>query len=363
MHFFQANTALYSYDDFVLFCFGLKSTDSIPTKVHRTSAQDVIRCDLCETPVPPLYCDICHINLCKACTGEHILKESKLHIVVPIKHQQSSPILPNCPEHTVKLCELHCNRCDIPICVQCITSKRHAAHDVVDILNFIEKKNKALQADLEELGTEIYPKYQEIASSFSVQKGDLNSNTEKLISAINKRGEEWHREIDNIIRKMKSDIENTVSENLVVLKKQEVEINHSLSEITLNINELKNLLDSNDAKLLSKYESRNAKFKRLPSKLVVSLPHFSSQRIDTDKLFQQFGSLTALSITTVERLNPTISNEIDISHDKKPMVKSSYYGKQKTCDYIQKDYPYILEVEEDTRCSEVDYELIGTSLD
>lgn len=169
---------------------------------------------------------------------------------MPIKLRQSTPILPKCPEHTTKPCELHCERCDIPICVICITSKKHAAYDVVDILTFIEKKNKALLADLEELGKIINPKYQEITSSFSVQKDDLNRNSEKLISAINKRGEEWHKEIDNIVRKMLSDIENTVSKKLVVLKEQEVEIKYSHSEITLNINELKKLLESNDSKLL-----------------------------------------------------------------------------------------------------------------
>lgn len=284
---------------------------------RRTSSQDVIRCDLCETPVPPLYCDICNINLCKACTGEHILKESKLHIVVPIKHRQSTPIIPKCPEHTTKLCELHCERCDIPICVQCITSKKHVAHDVVDILNFMEKKNKTLQADLEELGKIIYPKYQEIAPSFSVQKDDLNGNTENLISAITKRGEDWHREIDNIIRKLKSDIEKTKSENVAVIKKQEVKINNSLSEITHSINELKKLLDSNDANLLSTYKSRNSEFRRLPPKLVITLPHFSPQRIDTDQLFQQFGSLTALSITTEE-----------ISHLEQTKMKYSEYEQQ-----------------------------------
>lgn len=299
-------------------------------------AQDIIRCDLCETPDPPLYCDICHISLCKACTGGHILKESKLHIVVPIKHRQPTPFLPKCPEHTAKLCELHCEQCDSPICLYCITSKKHAGHSVVDILDFIEKKNKALQADLEELGKIVYPKYQEIASSFSVQKDDLNGNTEKLKSAITKRGKDWHNEIDIIIRNLISDIEKTESENLAVIKKQEDKINKSLSEITHRINELKKLLDSNDTNLLSTYKSRNAEFRRLPPKLVITFPHFSSQRIDTDQLFQQFGSLTALSITT-EKTSTSEQSNIRASNRKESMNQQEVEKSPVTLNQVEKN--------------------------
>lgn len=102
---------------------------------------------LCETPVTPLYCDICQINLCKTCVGDHILEESILHIVVAVKHRQSLLVYSKCPEHTSKLCELHCEQCDIPICVQCVFSKTHKAHDAVDILHFSERKKKALQSD------------------------------------------------------------------------------------------------------------------------------------------------------------------------------------------------------------------------
>lgn len=261
----------------------------------RNSAQDVIRCDLCETPVPPLYCEICHINLCKVCVGEHLLDESKLHIVVPFKHRQSIPSYPKCQEHATKLCELHCEQCDIPVCVQCVSSKKHKAHDVEDILSYLESRNKALQADLEELGKLIYPKYQEIASSFLAQRAELQRNTEELISAVNKRGDDWHRDIDTIIKKLKSDIEETESEHLAFLKKQEDEINQTILEITHNIGELKKLLDSNDIYLLSTYKSKNAEFSKMPPKFIFTLPSFSSQRIDTEQLLRQFGSLTALS--------------------------------------------------------------------
>lgn len=262
----------------------------------RNSAKDVIRCDLCETPVPPLYCEICHINLCKVCVGEHLLDESKLHIVVPFKHRQSTtPSYPKCHEHTTTLCKLHCEQCGIPVCVQCVLSKKHIAHDVEEILKYLEGRNKALQADLEELGKLIYPRYQEIASSFPAQRADLQRNTEEFILAVNKRGDDWHREIDNIIRKMKSDIKKTESEHLAFLKKQEDEINHTILEIKHNIGELKKLLDSNDIYLLSTYKSKNAEFNKLPPKFIVTLPSFSSQRIDTEQLLRQFGSLTALS--------------------------------------------------------------------
>lgn len=268
------------------------------------SLQDVIRCDLCDTPLPPLYCETCHNNLCKACAGEHLLDESKFHIVVVTKHRQPIPkcSYPVCTEHTTKQCELYCEQCDTSVCVQCVFSKRHNEHNVIDILKFMESRNKLLQADLEELGKFIYPMYQEIASSFLAQKTDLRRNTERLMEDLDKRGQDWHRKIDNIVTQFKSDIDKAESRHLTVLKKEEGEINHTISKITQRIGELKKLKDSSDVCLLSKYKSNNAEFRKLPPKLIVSLPSFSSQRIDTEQLFQQFGSLSLLSITTEERL-------------------------------------------------------------
>lgn len=155
---------------------------------------------------------------------------------------------------------------------------------------FFERKSKALRADLEELGKLIYPYYQEIASSFLVQRVNLKRNSEKLISAINDRGEDWRREID-IIKKLKSGTEITESEHMDFLQKQEDEINRSISEMSQTIGELKKLKDSNDVSLLCKYKSRNAEFREMPPKFVVTLPSFSFPKTDTKQLTQLTGFL------------------------------------------------------------------------
>lgn len=101
---------------------------------------------------------------------------------------------------------MHCEQCDIPICTLCIASKEHQTHNVDDIMNSLVKRKTVLQKILQELEISIFPEYQEIASSISVQRADLNENTQKMTTAIDKHGENLHKEIDIFIEKLKSDL-------------------------------------------------------------------------------------------------------------------------------------------------------------
>nr|XP_034331668.1 uncharacterized protein LOC117690933 [Crassostrea gigas] len=265
------------------------------------SAQDVVRCTLCQYAVAPMYCEVCHIHLCKDCVEKHLSDSSKVHNVVPLKQYLTTLNYPKCRKHPTKQCELHCEQCDIPICAKCISSGKHLGHKQVDIFQSFENKTEILQKDLQELEKFLYAKYKEIASDIPVQKADISKNSRKLKTVIDKQGEVWHREIDTIITNLKSNVEEMESKHLVILNEQEDEITHTISEITQTIAELKKVLNSKDVCLVSEYKSRNAEFRRLPPKLKVSLPNFRRKKIRTDQLIKQFGFLSALYFTTEEQ--------------------------------------------------------------
>eukprot|EP00105_Crassostrea_gigas_P045842 XP_019929990.1 PREDICTED: tripartite motif-containing protein 40-like [Crassostrea gigas] len=267
---------------------------------NEQKAQDVVRCDVCDTPVPLLHCDFCQIYLCKACIGGHMLDLSKKHQVVPFQERRSSLNYPYCSEHVKEQCKHFCEQCDISLCVYCITNGNHQNHNPVDICGILKRKKIEIQEDIEELDKSFSPKYKEIVNNITLQKTDLNKNSEKLTSAIDKHGEVWHREIDTIIQKLKSDLDEVDAKHLALLNKQEDEITRTISEITQSIADLKKLLDSNDVSRVSAYKSRIAEFRRLPPKLTVSLPNFTPQKINPEQFYQQFGSLSAISITTEE---------------------------------------------------------------
>eukprot|EP00105_Crassostrea_gigas_P046279 XP_019930427.1 PREDICTED: uncharacterized protein LOC109621078 [Crassostrea gigas] len=264
------------------------------------SAQDVVRCTLCQDSVAPMYCEACHIHLCKDCVEKHLADSSKNHKVVSLKQYLTTLNYPKCRKHPTKQCKLHCEQCDIPICANCI-SEDHLGHKQVDIFQKFEDKKETLQKELRELKKIIYPKYREIATNISMQKADLSKNSQILKTAIDKQGEVWQKEIETIITNLKSNVEEMETKHLGVLDKQEDEITGLTSEISQNIAGLKKLLNSEDFYLVSEYESRNAEFRTLPSKLKVSLPNFRPQKTHTDQLIEQFGSLSALSFTTEEQ--------------------------------------------------------------
>nr|XP_022304506.1 uncharacterized protein LOC111111681 [Crassostrea virginica] len=255
-----------------------------------SSSQDVLRCSLCNIGVAPLYCNVCLIHLCKNCVEKHLLDTAKVHNVVSFKQHLVNSKFPQCLDHPTKQCELHCERCDIPICLLCISSGKHEQHKKEDILKTFASKKDLLRTDLQELETSIYPKIQERASGIPVQRAEVSKHLKQLKKAIEKQGEIIHAEIDTIIEKMQNEIENINKQHIATIDKQEEAITSTINEIQQAILELKRLLYTNEFCFVAKYKSRNVQFRKLPPQLKITLPKFKPNKINREKLLEQFGT-------------------------------------------------------------------------
>ena len=99
-------------------------------------------CTLYRDAVAPMYCDVCHIHLCKDCVEKHFSHKSNVHNVVPLEQFFSTDF---------------------------------------------EGKKEILRNDLQELEKSIFPKYQESDDIIKTQKTDQRKHSQKLTSDLNKQ--------------------------------------------------------------------------------------------------------------------------------------------------------------------------------
>ncbi|XP_061168606.1 E3 ubiquitin-protein ligase TRIM71-like [Saccostrea echinata] len=263
----------------------------------RTSAQDVMRCDLCETAVVQMHCNTCLVNLCKACVGEHIsTDESKDHKVVKFQARKSTPLHPGCKIHAENSCELHCKECDIPVCAACIVSKKHKEHDVHFLKDILARKKTAIQKEINELEESIYPTYLDIAADVQNTLSQLDVKYEELSIAITKHGEDWHREIDKLVKKLKSEVEEMKNKDNETLKTHLSNVETCTSKINEDVDSLRKSIDSYDVNKILNLQIDLKKYRILPSKLNVSTAQFSPLAIQ-EQISELFGKIIPTTIS------------------------------------------------------------------
>ncbi|XP_062580732.1 E3 ubiquitin-protein ligase TRIM71-like [Saccostrea cucullata] len=265
----------------------------------RTSAQDVMRCDLCETAVVQMHCDTCLVNLCKACIGEHMISDqTKKHEIVTFQSRKSTLLYPRCKVHADNSCEFHCKECDIPICSACIVSKKHKDHDVQLLKDILAKKKAAIQIEINELDESIYPTYQDIASDVQNTMSQLEKEYGDLSIAITKHGEDWHREIDKLVKKLKAEVDEMKNKDYEILKAHLSNVQTCTSKINEDINSLHEILDSTDISKVLKFPLDSKRYRMLPSKLNITMAKFSPFSVQ-ERSSEAFGKI----------ISPTISSD------------------------------------------------------
>lgn len=114
-------------------------------------------------------------------------------------------------------------------------------------------------------------------------------------AALNKHGEILHKEIDSIIKRKQSEIEDRDTQYLTSLNNQKDAIKHTMKEIKQVISDLKRNVQTGDIYLATAYKSRNSEFRKLPPIMTISPLNLKPLDINREQLLQQVGSLCPFS--------------------------------------------------------------------
>uniref|UniRef100_K1PQV0 B box-type domain-containing protein n=1 Tax=Magallana gigas TaxID=29159 RepID=K1PQV0_MAGGI len=329
-----------------------------------SDAQDVPRCDLCETAIVHNYCDFCHVNLCTPCIGKHISDGYDKHKIVPFQERRSTLIYPQCRIHQNKTCELQCKDCNIFVCSTCTASKQHKGHNFVEVTEVYNEKKEIIKKDTKELENHISPTYEEIALDLEKQLANLDGRYEKLTTTMSKQGEQWHREIDFVINKMKTEIGEIKVKHRDILKKHLDEIKQIQSLIKQTFLDLRKIEKSTDVSPTIEYSSKIRQFRKLPPKVQVSLPTFIPKPIDRKQLYSLYGQITPLSTSRKENVlslnQPTTSARDLLDKPEHVATIQTTYGKLRSVSCLNEDKIWASGQKNDIRCFNIRGVLLQT---
>lgn len=265
---------------------------------QRNSAQDVVRCTLCKINLVQSYCEYCEIELCKPCIGNHISEEYDKHKIVLFENRKSTLIFPVCKTHSKEKCKGQCKSCNVFICAKCCLSEEHKGHNFIDLEDIYNSKKKEIERDTEKIKKIFSPTYEKIRKELESEIAGLDEEYEKLTAIMSKQGDEWHKEIDCIIKTMQNEINDIKLNHQDTLKKHLEEIRQIQFLIQTNLDELELELNSNIVSEIMGYRSRNKEYSQLPPKVHVSMPSFCIKPINREQFRNLFGYIEPLTSST-----------------------------------------------------------------
>nr|XP_034326321.1 uncharacterized protein LOC117689406 [Crassostrea gigas] len=194
----------------------------------RNEAQHLVECDLCQQPVS-FFCRRCGVNLCDPCVTVHLrAKSTNVHEIVDFARKEDDDTC-HCDSHPQNDCFAYCKTCDAPICILCVSIK-HKSHEmselsdkIEELLKVIAKENDRLQSSKHELQRVLEHTTKllsSISSAYKVRKDEVTA-----------RGEEWHKQIEETVKKLHQELDDMQTEHEAVLQKQKKEFEEMIGKV------------------------------------------------------------------------------------------------------------------------------------
>ncbi|XP_062615195.1 uncharacterized protein LOC134276933 [Saccostrea cucullata] len=272
-----------------------------------SQAQELITCDLCAKPVQQ-FCNSCQVCLCEDCINKHVksLKSMK-HDIVPFTKRTVQLVFPQCTSHSHQRCEAHCQQCDVPVCIKCLSGPIHKGHDILDMGDIIAAKREKIKRETEEIDSII-------SKSTALDKGTENKISKFMahytdLQKLSKdHRNQWHLEVDNIFNKMESLIQSLRDHHIKTLKSCQSKLRSLNSSMTQTVQENKEILKSNKISDVNNYQSKLKEYRNIPQIPDLPLPSIQTNTFQGRELSIELGEYKAtLTQTSLSSLTDEVS--------------------------------------------------------
>ncbi|XP_062583958.1 E3 ubiquitin-protein ligase TRIM71-like [Saccostrea cucullata] len=270
-----------------------------------SQAQELITCDLCAKPVQQ-FCNSCQVGLCEDCINKHVksLKSMK-HDIVPFTKRTVQLVFPQCTSHSHQRCEAHCQQCDVPVCIKCLTGQ-HKGHVFEDMDKTVALKRQKIKEETGEI--------EGIILKATTQDSDTENKISKSIAQFTDlqkqtkdQRKQWHLEVDNIFNKLESLIQSLRNHQITTLKSSQSKLRSQNSSMIKTVQENKEILKSNKVSGVNNYQSKLKEYRNIPQIPDLSLPSLQTNTVLGRELSIELGeykaTLTQTSLSSLTDLS------------------------------------------------------------
>ncbi|XP_078327008.1 uncharacterized protein LOC111113340 [Crassostrea virginica] len=251
-----------------------------------TQGQEIVECDLCPNPVS-FFCRRCGVNLCDPCVSDHLrLSSQNGHDVVDFAKKDDDDTC-FCESHPKHECSAFCKTCDLPICLLCVSIK-HKSHDlselsekIEELLKSIGQENNRLQSSRHEL--------ERLLDHTTKQLSSLSSLYQKRKEEVTSQGDEWHKQIDNTVKKLHQELDELKKENEAMLQRQKKELEKMIEKMDEMNRKSTRLQKAKNVTEMQKFIPVITKQKTMKEFTQYTFPTFNECKIDENYLQTNFG--------------------------------------------------------------------------
>nr|XP_022325289.1 uncharacterized protein LOC111125603 [Crassostrea virginica] len=189
-----------------------------------SQGQEAVECGLCQNPVS-FFCRRCGVNLCDSCLPEHVRAK---HDVVDYASKDDDDVC-FCDSHPQKKCYAYCKKCDVPICILCVSIK-HRSHEISELQDKVEELLKDISGENDRLQS-FRHEMETLLDHTTKQLFSLSSFYQQKKDEVTARGKDWHKLIDNHVKKLHQELDELQKQSESAIQKQKREFEEMIGKM------------------------------------------------------------------------------------------------------------------------------------